>query len=87
MQWLVRLITPPGGVTLAPFAGTGTTGEAAFREGFRAVLMEREEKFCADIARRMKLALAGPDERARESIKAKLADKPKDLGPLFGEVA
>ena len=32
----------------------------------------------------MKLCLAGPDEKARESIKAKTAGKPIDAGPLFG---
>jgi site-specific DNA-methyltransferase (adenine-specific) len=53
VQWLVRLITPPGGVVLDPFAGTGTTGEAAWREGFRAILVEREVEYCADIERRM----------------------------------
>src|SRR6185312_35949 len=47
LQWLVRLITPPGGVTLDPFAGTGTTGEAAWREGMRAVLIERESEYQA----------------------------------------
>ncbi len=86
MQWLVRLITPPGGVVLDPFAGTGTTGEAAFREGCRAILIEREPEYREDIARRMALCLAGPDERARESIKARLGDKPQDHGPLFAEI-
>lgn len=82
MRWLVRLITPPGGVVLDPFAGTGTTGEAAFLEGFRAILIEREEEYVADIERRMRLALSGPDERTRETIKAK--NLPMDAGPLFG---
>jgi site-specific DNA-methyltransferase (adenine-specific) len=81
MQYLVRLITPPKGTCLDPFAGTGTTGEAAWREGMSAVLIEREEEYCADIRRRMALALAGPDERTRESIKAK--NLPRDDGPLF----
>jgi len=35
MQWLVRLVTPPGGLVLDPFAGSGSTGIAALREGFR----------------------------------------------------
>lgn len=83
MQWLCRLLTPPGGTVLDPFAGTGTTGEAAFREGFKAVLIEREDEYQADIARRMKLALAGPDEKAREIVKAKGEDKPADNLPLF----
>ena len=69
MQYLVRLITPPGGTVLDPFAGTGATGEAAWREGMRAVLIEREPEYIADIRRRMVLMLAGPDERSRESIK------------------
>lgn len=84
MQWLCRLVTPPGGTVLDPFAGSGTTGEAAWREGFRAVLCEREAEYQADIARRMALCLAGPDERKRESIKAKTKDQPTDAGPLFG---
>jgi DNA methylase len=84
MQYLVRLITPKGGMVIDPFAGTGTTGEAAFREGFRAVLIEREEEYQADIRRRIKLCMAGPDERKREATKAKQADKPVDAGPLFG---
>jgi DNA modification methylase len=49
MRWLVRLITPPGGTILDPFAGTGTTGAAAIREGFDAVLIEREPEYVADI--------------------------------------
>lgn len=84
IQYLVRLVTPPKGTVLDCFAGTGTTGEAAFREGFSAILIEREEEYQADIRRRMALALAGPDERARESIKARLKDRPADAGPLFG---
>ncbi len=42
MRYLVRLVTPPGGTVLDCFAGSGTTGEAAWREGFNAVLIERE---------------------------------------------
>ncbi len=87
MQWLLRLITPPQGVILDPFAGTGTTGEAAFREGFKAILIEREAEYQADIRRRMALCLAGPGERSRESTKARHGDKPQDHGPLFAEAA
>jgi len=85
MQWLVRLVTPPGGTVLDPFAGTGTTGEAAWREGFSAVLIERDETYQNDIRRRMALAVAGPDERRFESVKARAtADgRPADHGPLF----
>lgn len=52
MRWLVRLITPPGGVVLDPFAGTGSTGVAALREGLGAVLIERDPEYQGDITRR-----------------------------------
>lgn len=45
MQYLVRHITPPGGVVLDPFAGSGTTAEAARREGFDCILMEAEPEY------------------------------------------
>lgn len=44
MRWLVRLVTPPGGRVLDPFAGSGTTVLAALREGFEAVGIERDPK-------------------------------------------
>ena len=52
MQWLCRLITPPGGTILDPFAGSGTTGAAARLEGFRAILIEREAEYQRDIRNR-----------------------------------
>jgi hypothetical protein len=45
MRWLVRLVTPPGGTVLDPFAGSGTTGIAAVLEGFDFVGIEREEEY------------------------------------------
>lgn len=53
MRWLVRLVTPPGGLVLDPFAGSGTTGMACLAEGFNAVLIEREEQYYRDILRRL----------------------------------
>ena len=45
MQYLIRHITPPGGTVLDPFAGSGTTAEAARREGFDCILMEAEAEY------------------------------------------
>jgi len=84
MRYLCRLITPPGGTVLDPFAGTGTTGEAAWLEGFQAVLIEREAEYMADIERRMALCLAGPVEKAHAIVKAK--GLTEDPGPLFAAV-
>jgi hypothetical protein len=47
MQWLCRLVTPPGGVVLDPFLGSGTTGMAALREGFGFVGIERDPEYVA----------------------------------------
>jgi site-specific DNA-methyltransferase (adenine-specific) len=81
MQWLVRLVTPKGGTCLDPFAGTGTTGEAAWREGCRAILIEREEEYQADIARRLELAVQ-PTKRAAVAKTKNQLDDPNAL-PLF----
>lgn len=53
MRWLVRLVTPPGGKVLDPFAGSGTTGAAALAEGRRAILIERELDYFEDIKMRL----------------------------------
>ncbi len=45
MAWLVRLITPPGGIVLDPFAGSGSTCVAARREGFFFIGIERELEY------------------------------------------
>lgn len=37
MRWLVRLVTPAGGVVLDPFTGSGSTGKAAMLEGFQFI--------------------------------------------------
>jgi site-specific DNA-methyltransferase (adenine-specific) len=49
MRYLVRLVTPPNGVVLDPFTGSGTTGIAARLEGFEFVGIEQSAEY-ADIA-------------------------------------
>jgi site-specific DNA-methyltransferase (adenine-specific) len=49
MRWLVKLVTPPGGLVLDPFTGSGTTGVAAVMEGRTFLGIEREAAY-ADIA-------------------------------------
>jgi DNA modification methylase len=53
MRWLVRLVTPPSGVVLDPFAGSGTTGVACLIEGFTAMLIEREPQYVDIIRERL----------------------------------
>lgn len=44
MRYLVRLITPSGGMVLDPFMGSGTTGLAALQEGMRFLGVGMEER-------------------------------------------
>ncbi len=53
MRHLCRLVTQQGGVVLDPFAGSGSTGQAAVAEGFRAILIERETEYFADCCNRL----------------------------------
>jgi len=46
MRYLCRLVTPPGGVILDPFMGSGSTGKGARLEGFRFVGIEQEKEYC-----------------------------------------
>ena len=45
MTYLIRLVTPPNGIVLDPFMGSGSTGKACMREGFQFVGIEREEEY------------------------------------------
>lgn len=56
MEWLVTLITPPGGTVLDPFAGTGTTLQAARDKGFAAIGVEQD----ADYIRLIEARLVSP---------------------------
>ena len=57
MRWLVRLVTPPGGVVLDPFLGSGTTGMACVYEQRQFVGIEREAEY-VEIAKRRIAAVA-----------------------------
>jgi DNA modification methylase len=54
MRWLVKLMTPPGGTVLDPFAGSGTTLLAARNEGFKSIGIERELEYCEMAAHRLR---------------------------------
>jgi DNA modification methylase len=53
MRWLARLVTPPGGLILDPFAGSGSTLMAAVLEGFDAVGIEQDAEYVAIAERRV----------------------------------
>jgi DNA modification methylase len=53
MRWLIRLVTPPGGIILDPFGGSGSTGLAARAENARCILIEREPEYLEIIRQRL----------------------------------
>jgi site-specific DNA-methyltransferase (adenine-specific) len=69
MRYLVRLVTPPSGTVLEPFAGSGTTLAAAVLEGFNAIGCELTEDYLPIIAGRVQWA------------KQERANKPESLFP------
>lgn len=54
MAWLVRLLTPPGGIVLDPFAGSGTTAAACVAEGFACHTIEAEAAYLPLIDARLR---------------------------------
>jgi site-specific DNA-methyltransferase (adenine-specific) len=85
IQYLVRFVTPPRGTVLDCFAGTGTTGEAAWRENMRAILIEKDADSIADIKRRIDL-MQKPAKRAAVA-KTKNNLQGAEGTPLFDKVS
>ena len=55
MRYLCRLVTPPGGIVLDPFMGSGSTGKAAMLDGFRFIGIEREAEYFESARRRLQM--------------------------------
>ncbi|WP_200840593.1 DNA-methyltransferase [Geminicoccus flavidas] len=79
MAYLCRLVTPPGGLVLDPFMGSGSTGKACMREGFRFVGIELSDEYLAIAQARIEHELAA-------ATAAQAAAFNPQLG-LFGEAA
>ena len=63
MRYLCRLVTPPNGIVIDPFMGSGSTGKAATLEGFHFIGIEREEAYCEIAAKRIQAAERESAER------------------------
>lgn len=84
MQWLCRLVTPPGGVILDPFMGSGSTGKAAVLEGFQFVGCEREDEYMPIAVSRIAWAVGASDKAAPV---AAAKPTPANDNDLFGVAA
>lgn len=67
MAYLLRLVTPPGGVALDPFMGSGSTGKAAMREGFQFIGCEIDEQYAAIARARIEHEITRQQEQQAES--------------------
>jgi site-specific DNA-methyltransferase (adenine-specific) len=74
MRWLVRLVTPPGGTVLEPFAGSGTTLMACVLEGFNGIGIEMTDEYLPIIDGRVKWAR----EEAQREAEAKASESAQE---------
>ena len=65
MAWLCRLVTPPGGIVLDPFMGSGSTGIAAVRHGFRFLGIEQSPEYFDIACRRIAHAVEQEERMPR----------------------
>jgi site-specific DNA-methyltransferase (adenine-specific) len=56
MRYLIKLVTPAGGVVLDPFTGSGSTGKAALLDGYQFIGIEMTEDYLPIIEGRLKHA-------------------------------
>lgn len=89
MRWLVRMVTPPGGRVLEPFAGSGKTGIACIAEGFDCTMIDIEAEHVADIERQLAYLRGEGAHSFQEHNRAKLqreqARPANAIGGLFGD--
>lgn len=83
MEYLLKLVVPPGGTVLDPFAGSGTTGVAARRLGISAILIERERQYAKWAQQRVAAALTLKTKPRCGSGGVKKKQKRHGLKPLF----
>lgn len=69
MRYLIRLVTPKGGIVLDPFMGSGTTAVAAIEEGVNWIGCEREPEYVAIIEARIAAAQPGMGLNLEEDSK------------------
>ena len=74
MSWLVQLVTPPDGIVIDPFNGSGSTGKAAMINGFKYIGMDLSQEYIDISKRRIQYAYDN-----KETIKKELTKKVNDV--------
>jgi DNA modification methylase len=81
MLYLIRLVTPKGGVTLDPFMGSGSTGKAAIRGGFNFIGIEREKEYMEIAESRINYEINNPHKDKKVEVKPEVVEK---INQFFG---
>lgn len=68
MRYLCRLVTPPNGVVLDPFMGSGSTGKAAALEGFEFIGIEREAEYLLIADARIKFVMHADNDNDDQQL-------------------
>jgi DNA modification methylase len=75
MRYLIKLVTPAGGIVLDPFTGSGSTGKAALLDGYRFIGIELTEDYLPIIEGRLRWA----DQEHRDQVEASEAEAKETL--------
>ena len=89
MRWLCRLITPPGGMVLDMFCGTGSTGKAAILEGFNFTGIDQDAEYCRMARARCAIVRPEPKQASFAIPTLNVAPVPAETGPkqaTFGDL-
>jgi DNA modification methylase len=85
MAYLIRLVTPKGGVVLDPFMGSGSTGKAAVREGMNFIGIERETEYFEIAKSRIEYETNKPTSKSSKTKKVEVEKKVEEkVNQFFG---
>ena len=85
MAYLIRLVTPKGGIVLDPFMGSGSTGKAAVREGMDFIGIERETEYFEIAEARINWEINKPTSKPSKTKKVEVEKKVEEkVNQFFG---
>lgn len=85
MRYLCRLVTPPNGIVLDPFMGSGSTGKAAMLEGFRFVGIDLSEEY-VKIANARIANTSKPNKKTQKTVVESISEQQTEIGGLDIEI-
>ena len=85
MAYLIRLVTPKGGIVIDPFMGSGSTGKAAVREGMNFIGIERETEYFQIAEARINWEINKPTSKPSKTKKVEVEKKVEEkVNQFFG---